>query len=232
MPQMPFFSSSLCTGNEIRQSVRNILESAMRTAAISLLSKKGKYIFYENMANFGHFGLELHARSGRADWHLVGRKYCSTSCTIKYWTVYWDCQHFCTKAFQTRVSGKQYIPSLLVMVIILKKPGCRQEGKRFLFRFPFFIRWEILFSDDVYVGEKRSGGLLKKIMGQDHSKSSISYLGSFPGRGEKVEYALPDIKAEKLGQKKWAAQKKSRAQISTLLNWKPVKIFSEMVGGK
>ena len=45
MPQMPFFSSSLCTGNEIRQSVRNILESAMRTAVIPLLSKKGKYIF-------------------------------------------------------------------------------------------------------------------------------------------------------------------------------------------
>ncbi len=57
----------------------------------SFAVQKGKIYFYENMANFGHFGLELHARSGRADWHLVGRKYCSTSCTIKYLTVYWDC---------------------------------------------------------------------------------------------------------------------------------------------
>ncbi len=63
----------------------------------------------------------------------------------------------------------------------------RMQAGRKAISLPFslFIRWEILFSDDVYVGEKRSGGLLKKIMGQDHSKSSISYLGSFPGREKK-----------------------------------------------
>ncbi len=113
----------------------------------------------------------------------------------------------CTKSLPNKsVCSKQYIPSLLVMVIILKKPGCRQEGKRFLCRFPFLSDEKFSFPT-TYVGEKRSGGLLKKIMGQDRSKSSISYLGSFPGREKKVEYALPDIKAEKLDQKKWAAQK-------------------------
>ncbi len=113
------------------------------------------------------------------------------------------------------------------MVIILKKPGCRQEWKAISFPFPLFYQMRnSLFRRRIRRG-KEKWGIVKKDYGARSQQEQYQLLGIFSWKGKKVEYALPDIKAEKLDQKKWAAQKNHVPRSSG----KPVKnIFRNGMG--